>query len=535
MASVRFGSPLSRTTRTASATVSPTDSPAPTGVTENATITVEHLSSIVPVTDSTMAGTTSKSSAHASSRWPVDGERLSTGRAGGLAAASRAGHPAGMRNQPTSNEPPVLRLRSPEDLLAAVPYILGFHPSDSLVALGFAGPRGRITFTTRVDLPEPDHAGGTNTVAAHVAGTLDGNAAETVMLVAYGPRRGAEPVLDLVRDRLGDLDIPVREVLLVVDGRYWSLCCDDPRCCPPEGKPCDPASSMVPAQAMLAGLTALPDRAALERSVAAAPGAVRDAIKQATRSAEIRLNDEWAGAASGQSALRRRLLDEGRRMVRDALGRYRRAGGSRLTDDEVALLGLLLTLQAVRDEAWLLIDADWRDAHLELWTDVVRRVEEVYAPAPACLLGFAAWQDGNGALAQVALGRAFEADPDYSMAHLIHDALVRGVPPVRWPQMSVQELRAMYDRREPPPDATHGAPRLFGPRRTSPSPADPAGPSGGPGPAETAEPGDQAEPAGPGDPSRGGRRRRRRRQPGRRARGRARGRRHRRPPARRRR
>jgi hypothetical protein len=39
MASVRFGSPLSRTTRTASATSSPTPSPTPSGVTENATST----------------------------------------------------------------------------------------------------------------------------------------------------------------------------------------------------------------------------------------------------------------------------------------------------------------------------------------------------------------------------------------------------------------------------------------------------------------------------------------------------------------
>jgi hypothetical protein len=39
MASVRFGSPLSRTTRTASATSCPTASPVPSGVTENATST----------------------------------------------------------------------------------------------------------------------------------------------------------------------------------------------------------------------------------------------------------------------------------------------------------------------------------------------------------------------------------------------------------------------------------------------------------------------------------------------------------------
>ena len=44
MASVRFGSPLSRTTRTASATASPTASEVPIGVTENATSNVPPLS-----------------------------------------------------------------------------------------------------------------------------------------------------------------------------------------------------------------------------------------------------------------------------------------------------------------------------------------------------------------------------------------------------------------------------------------------------------------------------------------------------------
>ncbi|GAA3425881.1 hypothetical protein GCM10018953_30640 [Streptosporangium nondiastaticum] len=45
MASVRFGRPESRTTRTASATSSPTSSPAPIGVTLNATSTDMTLSS----------------------------------------------------------------------------------------------------------------------------------------------------------------------------------------------------------------------------------------------------------------------------------------------------------------------------------------------------------------------------------------------------------------------------------------------------------------------------------------------------------
>ena len=47
-----------------------------------------------------------------------------------------------------------LKARSPEDLLAVVPIVLGFHPENSIVMLTF-GPPGE-TFHARVDLPGPD-------------------------------------------------------------------------------------------------------------------------------------------------------------------------------------------------------------------------------------------------------------------------------------------------------------------------------------------------------------------------------------------
>ena len=46
-----------------------------------------------------------------------------------------------------------LTARGPEDLLAAVPVVLGFRPADSVVMLTFDARR---TFHARVDLPPPD-------------------------------------------------------------------------------------------------------------------------------------------------------------------------------------------------------------------------------------------------------------------------------------------------------------------------------------------------------------------------------------------
>ena len=111
--------------------------------------------------------------------------------------------------------------------------------------------------------------------------------------------------------------------------------------------------------------------------------------------------------------------------VRAAFRRQRR--GERLDDDEVAWLTVLLTHVAVRDRAWSRTDG--RDEDISLWTDVLRRAEPDLIAAPGCLLAFAAWRSGHGALAAVALERVLSAHPGYSLAVLLDEALRRGVAP----------------------------------------------------------------------------------------------------------
>src|ERR1700712_6060955 len=58
-----------------------------------------------------------------------------------------------MRPTPASSRPTpsTFVARSPVDLVALVPMVLGFHPSDSVVLLTFGPPGG--SFHARVDLP----------------------------------------------------------------------------------------------------------------------------------------------------------------------------------------------------------------------------------------------------------------------------------------------------------------------------------------------------------------------------------------------
>ncbi|OKI45723.1 hypothetical protein A6A27_37930 [Micromonospora sp. CB01531] len=93
----------------------------------------------------------------------------------------------------------------------------------------------------------------------------------------------------------------------------------------------------------------------------------------------------------------------------------------------MAWLSVLLADIAVRDYAGEATgDQLW---HLALWTDLTRRATPAYAAAPATLLALTAWQQGQGALASVALNRALAADPHYRLARLIDHALRHGIPP----------------------------------------------------------------------------------------------------------
>lgn len=311
---------------------------------------------------------------------------------------------------------PSARIRRPEDLLAAVPYLLGFHPADSAVVLGIAG--GQLTFAARADLPAPGEA--PEALADHLAAVLARQRVRAAVLVGYGPAERVEPALTALR---AVLPIDVYDVLRVTEGRYWSYTCANPECCDPAGTPFDVSTSPVAAAATYAGAVALPDREALVARIAPVDGAGRESMRRATVRARERL-------ARDPSA----VLPTGEAAVRAAIERYRSGGA--LTDDEVAELTVLLRSVPVRDRAWREITEP--EPHVRLWADVLRRAEPDLAAPPASLLAFAAWRAGDGALAAVAVERALACDPGYSLARLLADILRAGTPPSvldNWPDL----------------------------------------------------------------------------------------------------
>ncbi|GII54783.1 hypothetical protein Pth03_31720 [Planotetraspora thailandica] len=308
---------------------------------------------------------------------------------------------------------PKLTLRTPSDILAAVPYVVGFHPADSLVVLGFGGTE--LLLTTRWDLrPEPRGL-------EQLGPLLRREKITMAVIVGYGPEDVVDaPVLEVGR-LLEKAGVHVMEALRAEDGRYWSYACETIVCCPEDGMPYDPVSSPVAAEAVVRGLVALPDREALRSSVTPSGGA---AMRDATRAEAVCLRSRLGGRpANGLAA---ELVAEGLSRVREAIDLY--DSGGRLDDRAAARLGFDLMVIRVRDEAWASLDD--RDAHIALWTDLTRRLDPRHAAPAASLLAAAAWRSGDCALAGMALERALAADPGYSMARLLSQALNNLLSPV---------------------------------------------------------------------------------------------------------
>jgi hypothetical protein len=336
-----------------------------------------------------------------------------------------------------------VRVSSPSSLLAVVPPLLGFEPSEpSLVVVGTEPPRAEVRITLRFDIPDARLAAA---VADNAISYLAGNCITNAAVVGYGPDSLVDPVAEEVLQRFPDAGIALTEVLRAQDRRYWSYLCKNPQCCPPEGTPFDPKAH--PVAEKLAAKPVLASRAALAQTIAPVTGEEAAAMSRATRRTEARARRliREAGSLAGRKARHRALYGPGVLAVTDAITRYRE-GRSFPSRSAAAWLALVLKELPVRDDAWARMDPDHREAHLRLWTDVTRLAQPGYAAAPAALLAFTAWQSGNGALANVALDRALVDQPGYSMATLLRQALDSGAPPsmARLP-MTPEEVAASYN------------------------------------------------------------------------------------------
>ncbi|MGB3257043.1 MAG: DUF4192 domain-containing protein [Ornithinimicrobium sp.] len=345
------------------------------------------------------------------------------------------------------------------EVIALVPYQIGYHPTASLVAVcvqrtpssssSMPSARGVVVMTARVDLVPPvEHA---LTLAALEPALLR---TETDMVILISFEEGPGPTLDGT------------ELLAAVAERARSYGVSVVGCARVRGRRWRPLDAGSHTDAWL-DLPASADVRAVADYVLAgrAPARDRRAVEALLRPARHDLAEAVARGCAEQAPDVPPDKGEGQ----DPRGRAARTLASLLTEpsvpdgrvDDLDAAELVCAIEALDSlafrDAVLSVLVPWCNlgtygADTEegrIVASVIRkplavdraaclRMTQAAAYAPAgrsapwlSLVGFLAWQAGEGALANVVIGAARAEDPTYSLARLVDLALCAAVAPPR--------------------------------------------------------------------------------------------------------
>ena len=314
-------------------------------------------------------------------------------------------------------------LTSPHDLLAAIPFLIGYHPENSLVLVALKDDT--VGMAMRVDMPSDIAPESYDLLASH----FQREAADAALVVAYVDlQTDPEPVLINTSAALLRAGISIKESLIVSDGRYRSMLCHDSECCPPLGSPIPNIdSSRIAAEHVIAGHP-MPyaNVSGLVQSIAALPSAMEESWQR-------EVQDFWVESDSEN------LLDlqrDGATALIDLAGEYTQGRGAEDRELAARVIGRLSDIQ-VRDFALGSHNDETADAYWQMWRDLLLIAPRGFIAPIASIFSALAYERGEGALAHKALDRALADDERYSLALLLRRVFTAG-----WPPQSFSAMRA---------------------------------------------------------------------------------------------
>jgi hypothetical protein len=310
-----------------------------------------------------------------------------------------------------------LSVRGPDELVAAIPHLLGFQPEESIV---FIPMRSELPIA-RVDIPTTPRD---REMVWHSIGDAYGRHSRPGSSVAIvclcADRENAEVVGQDFVARLESIGIDTHVLMWADDTRWADLDTGD------MGLRTDAAREHVASMSVLAGR---PQPAASRDSLAATLVGDPEPVAALLPAAEE------AAAASTPRA-------EGRW----ALGRLKQFhhDGHRLSDGDSARLLVALDSTPIRDSLWDDMSPSNVTSHVALWTDLTKRAPDDVRAEPASLLGFASWLSGSGAMAWCALDQIPEGKQT-NLAGLVASAVQGGVNPRVWETAKAKDTAREVD------------------------------------------------------------------------------------------
>ena len=313
-------------------------------------------------------------------------------------------------------------VKTPHDLLAAVPFLIGYHPTDSLVLISVKSDS--LEMAMRIDFPKNPPEGSYQLLASH----LKRDNSEGALIVAYEPAdslAGPE-VLHNVADAVASLDIPIRELMLVRNNHWRSLLCSDDKCCPPEGNQIEEfVNSRIAAEQVASGkVLPFSDSEGLTHSISAT-----------ILAKDLNWNAQVVGFRVDPDANNlNELQRDGAESILLLADFYSQTGFCKDYDLMARVLGRLSDIQ-VRDFALGCHTDQTINSYWAMWRDLLRIAPPKFVAPVASVFASIAYENGEGALAHRALDRAIEDDPEYSLARLLRRIFSSGWPPSGFAQL----------------------------------------------------------------------------------------------------
>jgi len=310
---------------------------------------------------------------------------------------------------------PTLRASGPPEIVQLVPYLLGFHPSESLVLLAMRGRR--IVVSVRYDLGAPLEMLQPWCQAATKAG------ADHVVSLIYTEGIDGSPLphrelSEQLRDLFESHALDEVDAIAVSDGRWWSYRCGDPRCCPAEGTPID-ANGVIAASAVTEGMVALPSRESLESELdvdeMAADRVLTEMVTLMNAELELPEPNERVGRADDWAQVR--AFVRGARKDAD------------LSYEQAARVLCALTDRSVRDATIGYLHTRPEPELRDAWRQLTRMAPVEWRAAPATLYAMWCYASGSGARTNMGIDVALAADPEYAMALILLDLQAAGLNP----------------------------------------------------------------------------------------------------------
>lgn len=305
------------------------------------------------------------------------------------------------------------QIQSPEDLLSAIPFMVGYKPENSVMILGIKDEE--VEFAMRTEFPNEEDL--TPSAMMEMVKVIKNQGVKDTVVLVYGP---TFPDLDeswkfttitgeFFKKVLEIAKLRVIDTSLIVGDKFKSLDCNE-ACCPEYGRPVpDIKESKIAVEQVLEGKP-MPFASAAD---------MRKFWDERIKDKYVR--DAVVATKNVQSNNDRRVAVDTYHKLLDAMETGQ--------DPDQVLAGFLIKAckdSGVRDYMLGATTKDNRETVKKLMLWLYRRAPRRYIAPLAVNIALLEYEDGNGAAANIILDIAEKDLPSYSMIPLLRNSF-RGV------------------------------------------------------------------------------------------------------------